>query len=258
MSHGRISDRSTADNRMATVTDHPDRIPQTTRTRGRHLGARSASSDLGQRPLLGFGDPMQAEDRQSQAPLVRTWQRCQDTPTDSGVWEELFQRLSPALGGIISRTMWRWGVRDRAEIDDLLQDIGLKILQLSRSRHSLPNDEAQLYGYFKTVAANTTVTWIRRRFAGKRNVDETVPLTDHLESLLEEIRPGQSVELRVLVREVDRLLDCQPRDRNIFWLHYRQGFTAAEIAAIPAMGLSMKGVESLIRRMTAELRGLMR
>jgi RNA polymerase sigma-70 factor (ECF subfamily) len=197
---------------------------------------------------------MQPEDRQTQAPLVRTWQRCRETPTDNRVWEELFQRLSPALGGIISRTMRRWGSCERADIDDLLQDTGLKILQLSKSNRHLPDDEAKLYGYFSTVAANTALTWIRRRFTEKRNVHETVPLVDHLASLMEEIRPGQSLEHKVLVREVDRLLDCPPRDRNVFWLYYRQGLTAAEIAAIPATGLSIKGVESLIHRMTADLR----
>jgi RNA polymerase sigma-70 factor (ECF subfamily) len=201
---------------------------------------------------------MRAEHRQSEAPLVRTWQRCRETPTDNGVWEELFQRLSPALGGIISRTMRRWGSCERADIDDLLQDTGLKILQLGRSSRHLPNDEAKLYGYFRTVAANTAMTWIRRRFTEKRNVDETVPFVDHLASLMGEIRPGQSLELKVLVREMDKLLGCPPRDRNVFWLYYRQGLTAAEIAAIPAIGLSVKGVESLIHRMGADLRERMR
>jgi RNA polymerase sigma-70 factor (ECF subfamily) len=197
---------------------------------------------------------MQSEDRQSQAPLVQAWQRCRETPTDNGVWEELFQRLSPALGGIISRTMRRWGSCERADIDDLLQDTGLKILQLSRSSRHLPNDEAKLYGYFRTVAANTAMTWVRRRFTEKRNVHETVPLEDNLSSLMGEIRPGQSLEHKVLVREVDKLLGCPPRDRNVFWLYYRQGLTAAEIAAIPTIGLSTKGVESLIHRMMADLR----
>ena len=73
-----------------------------------------------------------------------------------------------------------------------------------------------------------------------------------------EIRPVQSLELKVLVREIDKQLGCPPRDRNVFWLYYREGLTAAEIAAIPAVGLSVKGVESLIHRMGAELRERMR
>jgi RNA polymerase sigma-70 factor (ECF subfamily) len=46
------------------------------------------------------------------------------------------------------------------------------------------------------------------------------------------------------------------RDRNskIFWLYYRAGLSAAAIAALPGIGLSTKGVESLILRITRELR----
>lgn len=254
MPHGRIRNNSAAGDSRIAVADQAGTTLQTTSTRWHSSGAPSTSFDLGQGTVLGWRDPMQPEDRQSQAPLVRAWQRCRDTPTDNDAWEELFQRLSPALGGIISRTMWRWGLCERADIDDLVQDTGLKILQLSRSSRQLPNDEAKLYCYFKSVAANTALTWIRRRFTEKRNVHETVPLADDLSSLMGDIRPGQSLQLKVLVREVDKLLGCPPRDRDVFWLYYRQGLTAAEIAAIPAIGLSIKGVESLIHRMRADLR----
>jgi RNA polymerase sigma-70 factor (ECF subfamily) len=257
MPHGRRDSSAAGDSRIAAVADCAGQTP-TTRTTPHGSGAPSTSSGYGERPLLVRGDAMQAQDRQSQTPLVRAWQQCRETPTDSCVWEELFQRLSPVLGGIISRTMRRWGVRDTTEVDDLLQETGLKILELSRSSRCLPDDEAQLYGYFRTVAANTTLTWIRRRFADKRNVDETVPLVDHLESLLEQLRPGQDMELKVFIREVDRLLDCSSRNRNIFWLYYRQGLTATEIAAIAPIGLSVKGVESLIHRLAADLRERMR
>ena len=40
----------------------------------------------------------------------------------------------------------------------------------------------------------------------------------------------------------------------LFWLYYRQGFTAEEIAALPAAGLSAKGVESALRRIAGWLR----
>jgi RNA polymerase sigma-70 factor (ECF subfamily) len=254
MPHGRIGNNSAAGDSRIAVADQADTTLETTRTRRHSSGAPGTFSGLGPELLLGWRDPMESEDRPSQAPLVRTWQRCRETPTDNDVWEELFQRLSPALGGIISRTMRRWGLCQRADIDDLVQDTGLKILQLSRSSRHLPNDEAKLYGYFRSVAANTALTWIRQRFTEKRNVHETVPLVDHLSLLIGEIKPGQSLEHKVLVREMDKLLGCPPRDRNVFWLYYRQGLTAAEIAAIPAIGLSIKGVESLIHRMRADLR----
>jgi RNA polymerase sigma-70 factor (ECF subfamily) len=44
------------------------------------------------------------------------------------------------------------------------------------------------------------------------------------------------------------------RDRVMFWLYYRQGYTAEEIARLPAIGLTAKGVESALRRVTVWLR----
>ena len=45
------------------------------------------------------------------------------------------------------------------------------------------------------------------------------------------------------------------RDRAFFWLYYREGFTAEEIAGLPDAGLTAKGVESALRRITLWLRG---
>jgi RNA polymerase sigma-70 factor (ECF subfamily) len=47
------------------------------------------------------------------------------------------------------------------------------------------------------------------------------------------------------------------RDRALFWLYYRQGFTAEEIAGLSATGLTPKGVESALRRVATWLRGEM-
>jgi RNA polymerase sigma-70 factor (ECF subfamily) len=55
-------------------------------------------------------------------------------------------------------------------------------------------------------------------------------------------------------------IDCRlsatesKRDRTIFWLYYRQGFSAREIAELPGLGLTQKGVESCIHRLTNMLR----
>ena len=46
----------------------------------------------------------------------------------------------------------------------------------------------------------------------------------------------------------------QERNRTIFWLHYRAGLSARAIAELPGMGLTTKGVESILMRITRELR----
>ncbi len=146
-------------------------------------------------------------------------------------------------------------MHQKADVDDLLQDICLKLLGMSKSRRDVPGDEARLEAYFRTIAANAALDWVRRCHRSKRSVLRTVSLDDRLHLLEEQLRRGRTMEDKVLMRDVDRLLiGFSDRDRSIFWLYYRQGLTAAEIKAVPAVGLSVKGVEDVIHRMTDYLR----
>jgi RNA polymerase sigma-70 factor (ECF subfamily) len=64
-------------------------------------------------------------------------------------------------------------------------------------------------------------------------------------------------EWRLLLRDIDDFLKKPPvseRDRQIFWLYYRQGMSAKEIAALSSLSLSVKGVESVIVRLNQLIR----
>ena len=69
------------------------------------------------------------------------------------------------------------------------------------------------------------------------------------------------METRVLIGEIERCLQTlasEPnfaRDYTIFWLYYRQGFTAKAISQVRGIGLSVKGVESTLLRLIRLLRG---
>ncbi|HEU4434467.1 MAG TPA: hypothetical protein VFR51_13875, partial [Pyrinomonadaceae bacterium] len=69
-----------------------------------------------------------------------------------------------------------------------------------------------------------------------------------------------AMEREILLREIDAHLNASlsggtaDRDRTIFWLYYRQGFTTKAIALLPAIGLTIKGVESTIFRLTKLVR----
>jgi RNA polymerase sigma-70 factor (ECF subfamily) len=72
---------------------------------------------------------------------------------------------------------------------------------------------------------------------------------------------GQAaMEREVLLKQIDRCLETcsegadQERDRLIFWLYYQQGMSAKDIAALPTVGLTAKGVESAIFRLTRLVR----
>jgi RNA polymerase sigma-70 factor (ECF subfamily) len=46
----------------------------------------------------------------------------------------------------------------------------------------------------------------------------------------------------------------QERDRMIFWLYFRQGMSTKEIASLPAIALSAKGVGSVLERLKHGIR----
>jgi hypothetical protein len=41
---------------------------------------------------------------------------------------------------------------------------------------------------------------------------------------------------------------------SIFWFFYEQGYTAKEISLLPAVGLTVKGVEAALLRLTRHVR----
>lgn len=182
--------------------------------------------------------------------LREQWLQCAANPGCTDLMGRLMERLRPMFRQMARRAGARWGVRDSGEIDDLQQDICLKISQQFRSISSrIPKEEAAAELYCRAVAANAAHDSLRARFAAKRRAPFTVTLQDELTGSTQE-----SADREILLAQLETLLDGSKRDRTVFWLYYRQGFTAKEIAAVPALGLTNKGVESLIHRMTAVLR----
>src|SRR5438270_390673 len=68
------------------------------------------------------------------------------------------------------------------------------------------------------------------------------------------------LERRILLRDIDAYLKSRAseptfvRDYTIFWLYYREGMTAKAIAGVPSIGLTVKGVESTLLRLTRLVR----
>src|SRR5262249_5244204 len=142
--------------------------------------------------------------------------RCRRSPGSSAVWEELLERVLPDFSRIVWRAAARWGLHNRADVDDLLQDICLKICELIQSESRPELEEFSLAAYLNAVAVNSTRDWLRRRLAHKRDVGMTRPLDDHLESLAEQISSGENPERQTLIRQVNDLLEGSQRDRSVF------------------------------------------
>jgi hypothetical protein len=70
----------------------------------------------------------------------------------------------------------------------------------------------------------------------------------------------ERIAFGVLLNEINEYLERgltgsdRERDRMIFWFYFRQGMSTKEIASLPTIGLSAKGVGSVIERLKHCLR----
>src|SRR5215469_3460173 len=170
-------------------------------------------------------------------------------------WAELIRRLQPILPRIAYRVACEWGVANASEIDDILQESFLKIgAHEGQLLRRLPLDDVgSALAYLKVTTANCARDYLRAKYADKRGKDVTV----QVDASMDELLPGRdsaSLDRNILFLQIDQALDASPRDRSIFWMYYRQGFTAHEIAAIPEFGLTQKGVVSLLFRHSGMVR----
>jgi RNA polymerase sigma-70 factor, ECF subfamily len=200
------------------------------------------------------------EDSTSVNDLARACSRS----VDAAEWDEFVRRCAP-LASLVALRVSRLWVRDPspAAVDDIVQDVFLKLCEQERRilRDFVPRGEDSFFGLLRIVAASVANDYYRRLYSAKRggNVVTTVLVGDETSLESAGMHPSAQMHQEALFGQLDKKLQSASktigeRDRAIFWLYYRQGFTAEEIARLPASGLTAKGVESALRRMTGWLR----
>lgn len=169
--------------------------------------------------------------------------RCADL-RHTQAWERFLHRFHPLIVSTVVRTIRRYGFDRSGLSDDLAQEVYLKF-SANRAkvlREFEPRYPGAVFGYVKVIAANVVHDHFKSG-AGKYADESPLP---------NDMAGDDGIEWRLLLREIDDLLRELPiaeRDRQIFWLYYRQGMSAKEIAAISSLKLSIKGVESVIVRL---------
>jgi RNA polymerase sigma-70 factor, ECF subfamily len=184
---------------------------------------------------------------------------------DTVAWEEFMRRYYRLIAGVVIRTSQKWGESSPTTIDDLIQETYLKLCandyRLLRAYD--PKHPDAIYGYLKVITTNVVHDRFKALRSEKRGGAQIVEELTTLEkgSVVDEASGSQrALEREILLREIDAHLNAllsgetADRDRTIFWLYYRQGFTTRAIASLPAIGLTIKGVESAILRLTKLLR----
>jgi RNA polymerase sigma-70 factor (ECF subfamily) len=154
-----------------------------------------------------------------------------------------------------------WG--EPAAVSEIVQEVFLKLCEDDRRilREFKDRGNDSFVKLLRVISASVATDHFRRARAEKRggrvgavSLDET-PVQEQLFDR----HATEAVEWPALMAQLDGLLRLYPgsvtaRDRQIFWLYYRQGLSAQAIARIPAMDLTAKGVESALRRMSQLLR----
>lgn len=176
---------------------------------------------------------------------------------DPAAWEEFVRRFQALISSVVFRTARRWGADSPALVDDLVQESYLKLCRdhMRVLREFRPDHPEAFFGFLKVIAANVVHDHFRALRSKKRAAD-VLPLDPATTCGIDALK---GIERAILLREIDAILDSLPgddrgRDRTVFWLYYRQGLTAHAIAGLPTVSLTVKGVESIIRRLTRFVR----
>jgi len=183
---------------------------------------------------------------------------------DAAEWAEFLRRTTPLTALVVARVARLW-VNGSAPgvIDDIVQEVYLKLCEQERRilREFAPRGEDSFLGLLRIVAGSVANDYFRRQHTAKRGgkVVITGMTVEFGASAADTSSGAKGVQKLVLLSQLDQYLSQAPeavneRDRNVFWLYYLQGLTAAEIASLPGVDLSAKGVESALRRISGWLR----
>lgn len=169
----------------------------------------------------------------------------------------------PAISSALLRTLRRHIRPSTDLVRDLAQNVYVNLCKdgctVLREFHS-ESPEAFL-AYLKVIAASVAVDHLRASTAQKRGDGR---LIESLESMPDAIPLGTLSKEKALEARQAMLFDVRrcvrsrtaagSREETIFWMYYRDGWSAKDIAGLTPIGLSPKGVESVIRRVTQQVR----
>jgi RNA polymerase sigma-70 factor (ECF subfamily) len=182
---------------------------------------------------------------------------------DQLAWTEFVRRFHPLISRVVLRVARQWGEASQHVIDDLIQEAYLKlcadrlrVLQSFKSAH-----EDAIYGYIKVFTANLVHDHFKVAHSQKRGGGIAIASIDEDGRMPSASTSTPAVlERNVLIQEVEACVQAVSigpngvRDRKIFWLYYRAGLAASAIASLPTIGLTTKGVESTVLRLTRLVR----
>ena len=188
---------------------------------------------------------------------------CAGAPDDEA-WEEFISRVGRPISLTIMRTASHWGSPSKSLVEDLIQVTYLKLWEGGRRllhEFALQHPEAIL-GYLKKTAVNATHDYFKHGHSQSSGGDQPHVSTSDVDPAAgnEAFGSQEGIDREIFFAEIDEIVKrCavgpdQERDRTIFWLYFRQGMSTREIASLPTLKLSAKGVGSVIERLKRDIR----
>jgi RNA polymerase sigma-70 factor (ECF subfamily) len=182
---------------------------------------------------------------------------------NQALWGEFIRRSQPMIAGVIIKAMRRWRNPCPFIVDDLVQETYLKLCanDFKYLREFVCEHENALFGFLKVVASHVVHDHFRSSYSQKRGSGKE---DDELEQISlrtpDASASAERMEREILFHEISECFKTHaagpnfPRDYAIFWLYYVQGYTAKAISRLPNIGLTVKGVESTLLRLTRLVR----
>jgi RNA polymerase sigma-70 factor (ECF subfamily) len=179
--------------------------------------------------------------------------------SNASEWSDFLRRCTPLASVVALRVARLWtNSATPAIVEDIVQELFLKLCEQERRilRDFEPRGDDSFFGLLRIVTASVANDYFRRQRSAKRGGKVvTSSLGEDTNPLHVSGDDCDELEQTVLLVQLDQLLRSDPeaiseRDRSFFWLYYHQGFTAIEIAGSAGSGLTPKGVESALRRIT--------
>lgn len=192
--------------------------------------------------------------------LVRLLLSTQNEALGQDLWFEFWHRFQPVIARTIRRRILRYTQWvDRDWVDDLVQETFLKICKDNYKvlRNFEFWHENAFRGFLKVLTANAVEDDIRKKSSDKvGGGEEPDSIDDLVQHPSDRSRSAASIFNNLRMSEIEKCLQKRKadphfdRDRKIFWLYYRNGFTAQEISLLPDIAFkNVKGVESVLLRL---------
>jgi DNA-directed RNA polymerase specialized sigma24 family protein len=174
---------------------------------------------------------------------------------DEEASNEFVRRSHRFITLTVVRGLRGWGPPGATLVDDLVNEVYARLWadEAQVLKQMRLSEDNRILGFLQDLASKLAIDHWRAQTAARRGGN--LQNIDIRQAKAEDVLDPK-IENQIFLDQIDHFLQGQilHRDRKIFLLHYRDGLTAKEISGIAGINLTVKGVESVLMRLTRLVR----